>query len=265
MKTLLPPLYMKLTLFAAALVSIVLVIYKKPFAANYATSKINPMVAIGSDFQKLNSQIREQAISPDSARIKFKEIITALRKTNTEYKQSLCTADSIQFVFPVKGYTANSVGGKGMGYFPRHYNMFDHGLQVSHPAQDIFVRDLNSDNIDDNTGQPADVLAMRPGVVVGVETNWQAESSYRGGNFIWLYDPCMDGLFYYAHNNRVMVQVGEKVNIGQKIGDVGRTGMNAAKLRSQTHLHLMYLQLMPDGLPEPQDPYKWLLKAETIR
>jgi hypothetical protein len=41
--------------------------------------------------------------------------------------------------------------------------------------------------------------------------------------------------------------------------------MNAAKLRSQTHLHLMYLQLTADSLPDPQDPYKWLLKAETVK
>ena len=40
--------------------------------------------------------------------------------------------------------------------------------------------------------------------------------------------------------------------------------MNAAKPRSQTHLHLMYLQLTPDGLPEPQNTYDWLLKAQLI-
>jgi murein DD-endopeptidase MepM/ murein hydrolase activator NlpD len=75
----------------------------------------------------------------------------------------------------------------------------------------------------------------------------------------------MDGLFYYAHNSKVIVQTGDKINIGQKIGEIGRTGMNAAKKRSQTHLHLMYLQLTTEGLPEPRDPYQWLLKAETVK
>ncbi len=263
MKTQLPSLYMKLVFFTTVVAGIMAAFFKIVHPVAIATP--NPMITIGVDFQQLNSQIRERTIDPDSAKVKFKEIIKELRQINLNYKDSLCVADSIRFIFPIKNYTANSIGGKGMGYFPRHYNMFDHGLQVSHPAQDIFVRDLNSDNIDDNTGQPADVLAMRPGVVIGVETNWRPESDYRGGNFVWIYDPCMDGLFYYAHNSQVQVQVGQKINLGQKIGEVGRTGMNAAKLRSQTHLHLMYLQLMPDGLPQPRNPYKWLQEAKTIR
>jgi peptidoglycan LD-endopeptidase LytH len=250
--------HMKITLLAALLAGIGMLFYKTPLLL----PKINPIFAIGSDFEQLNRQIREQTIAPDSARVRFKEIVKALREVNLTYKDSLCVSDSTAFVFPVKGYNARSVGGMGMGYFPRHYNMFDHGLQVSHPAQDIFVRDLNGDNIDDNTGQPVDLLAMRPGVVIGVETNWQPESSYRGGNFIWIYDPCMDGLFYYAHSSKVIVQVGDKIAIGQKIGEVGRTGMNAAKPRSQTHLHLMYLQLTAEGLPEPRNPYEWLKKAK---
>jgi peptidoglycan LD-endopeptidase LytH len=260
MKTVPYSLIMKITVFCLLFAAISFFFYQSP----NANQSLNRIVAIGLDFQKLNSQIREQAISPDSARLRFKEIVRELREVNNAFKDSICR-DSIRYVFPAKGYDARSVGGNGNGYFPRHYNMFDHSQQVSHPAQDIFVRDLNNDTFDDNTGQPVDLLAMRPGVVIGVETNWQPESNYRGGNFIWIYDPCMDGLFYYAHNYKVVVQVGDKVTIGQKIGEIGRTGMNAAKPRSQTHLHLMYLQLTPDGLPEPRDPYQWLKEAEKVR
>ena len=224
----------------------------------------NRIMVIGKSFQELNSKIRERSISPDSARLHFQEIVKELREVTAPRKATICK-DSIRFIFPVKSYTPRSIGGNGSGYFPRHYNMFDHSANNSHPAQDVFIRDLDGDNIDDRTCQPVDLLAMRPGVVIAVETNWQPDSEYRGGNFIWIYDPCMDGLFYYAHNYTVAVKVGDEVTIGQKIGEVGRTGMNAAKHRSQTHLHLMYLQLLPDGLPEPRNTYDWLLKAQLVK
>jgi len=58
------------------------------------------------------------------------------------------------------------------------------------------------------------------------------------------------------------VAPGQWVQSGQKLGEIGRTGFNAYKTRSPTHLHLMYLQLQPNGLPQPLDPYKWLLTAK---
>ncbi|TAH12896.1 MAG: M23 family metallopeptidase [Runella slithyformis] len=215
----------------------------------------------GQAFQTLNSQIREQAILPDSAQLCFQTIVAAFRQETDSLRLAWC-ADSLRFVFPVKGYSARQIGGQGSGYRPRGFNWFDHSVQGSHPAHDIFVYDRDQDNLDDQTEQPVDVLAMRAGVVVAIENNWQPESEYRGGNFVWIYDPVRDGLFYYAHNSCVVVQTGEIVQAGQKIAEVGRTGFNAAKPRSGTHLHLMYLQLLPNGLPEPQNTYDWLLMAE---
>jgi peptidoglycan LD-endopeptidase LytH len=222
------------------------------------TMRAAEVLRIGNDFMDLQSQIRKMTIAPDSAKIRFQEIMIRLRQVAESQQDSICN-DTTSFVFPVKDYTAKSIGGGGSGYFPRHYNMFDHSTQVSHAAQDIFVRDLNRDNLDDNTLQPVDMLAMRGGIVVGIESGWTPDSDYRGGNYVWIYDPCLDGLFYYAHSYRTTVVLGQEVMAGEKIGEVGRTGLNASKPRSQTHLHLMYLQLSAEALPKPRNTYEWLV------
>jgi len=221
------------------------------------------LVVLGQAFQDLNAQIRTQVIAPDSAQLRFLEIVGAFRQETDSLRQ-VWRKDSLQFTFPLKGYSTQQIGGRGSGYRPDGFNWFDHSVRGSHPAHDIFIYDRNQDNCDDQTDQAVDVLAMRAGVVVATETNWQPESEYRGGNFVWIYDPVMDGLFYYAHNSQVVVQVGELVQTGQKIAEVGRSGFNAAKPRSGTHLHLMYLQLLPSGLPEPQNTYDWLLMASKV-
>ncbi len=222
------------------------------------------MVTLGQAFQDLNSQIREQTLTPDSAQIRFQAILRELREVTDPYRQKICN-DSVRFVFPLKDYDEEQIGGNGFGFRPRGFNLFDHKVQGSHPAHDIFIYDRNQDSIDDQTDLPVDVLAMRPGIVIATETNWTPESTYRGGNFVWIYDPCLDGLFYYAHHSKVMVEVGDEVTAGQKIAEVGRTGFNAAKRRSGTHLHLMYLQLTPEALPQPVNTYNWLADAEVVK
>ncbi|MFN4147213.1 MAG: M23 family metallopeptidase [Runella sp.] len=221
------------------------------------------MLLLGQAFQNLNIQIREQQISPDSAQLRFQAIMRTVRDVTQSYRKQFCS-DSISYVFPLKSYSADYIGGRGSGYYARKFNLFDHSVQGSHPAHDIFVYDKNQDNLDDRTEQPVDVLAMRPGIVMAVETNWTPESLFRGGNFVWIYDPCLDGLFYYAHHSKVIVKVGDQVAEGQKIAEVGRTGINAAKPRSSTHLHLMYLQLTPEALPVPVNTYAWLNAAKTV-
>ncbi|GAA4403560.1 hypothetical protein GCM10023187_19770 [Nibrella viscosa] len=228
------------------------------------------------DFQTLYTQIREQRIAPDSARARFSAIMQALKNRYPTpvpvQADSLMSAasDSLakpaaSFVFPLRGYSAPAIGGtRGEGYRARGFDLFDFTVQGSHPAQDIFVRDRDQDNIDDRTGQPVDVLAMSSGLVIGIETAWQPGSEYRGGNWIWIYDPVQHGLFYYAHNHVVDVLPGQWVHAGQKIAEVGRTGFNAFKTRSPTHLHLMYLRILSNGLPEPRNPYDWLVAAQVV-
>lgn len=225
-------------------------------------------------YQTLYTKIREQNITPDSARQQFSTIMKGLqerfRSSETIPSDSL-QRDSLRrtgtyFSFPIRGYTTSAIGGThGEGYRATGFDLFDHNVRGSHPAQDIFIVDRNQDTVDDRTGKPVDILAMTSGLVLAVETDWHPGSEYRGGNWIWVYDPILHGLFYYAHNNKVETAPGQWVQAGQKLGEMGRSGFNAYKTRSPTHLHLMYLQIQPSGLPLPLNTYPWLLTAKLSK
>jgi murein DD-endopeptidase MepM/ murein hydrolase activator NlpD len=213
-------------------------------------------------FRQVQIDIRDGIITPDSARYAFQSV---MRKFRTMYNRDSCVAiDSSYFVFPVRNYRPReSIGGKGRGYRASGFDLFDMNVKGSHPAHDIFVRDKNQDNLDDRTWQPVDVLAFSSGIVVATEHSWKYDNELRGGNWVWIYDPCLDGLFFYAHNNVVNVATGQWVNAGEKIAEMGRSGFNAYQKRSPTHLHLMYLSLDEDAYPEPYDTYQWLLNARV--
>ncbi|GAB3640939.1 M23 family metallopeptidase [Spirosoma arcticum] len=225
-------------------------------------------------FQTLYTQIREQRVIPDSARLQFSAILrglqTRFRSLESPRIDSL-QRDSLRrtgryFSFPIRGYSTSAIGGThGEGYRSTGFDLFDYNARGSHPAQDIFIVDRNQNNLDDRTSQPVDILSMSSGLVLAIETAWKPGSDYRGGNWIWVYDPTLHGLFYYAHNSEIHVAPGQWVQAGQKLAEMGRTGFNAYKTRSPTHLHLMYLQLQPDGLPQPLNTYDWLLMARLSK
>lgn len=226
-------------------------------------------------FQVLYTQIREQTITPDSARAHFAGIMQGLQRRFRSQPAQFTRNDSTQrdslsrvgyFTFPLRHYGPSAIGGThGEGYRGKGFDLFDYNVRGSHPAQDIFIQDRNQDNLDDHTGKPVDIVSVTSGLVLAIETGWTAGQEYRGGNWIWVYDPTLNGLFYYAHNSRVAVLPGQWVQSGQKLSESGRTGFNAYKTRSPTHLHLMYLQIQPNGLPLPEDPYPWLIKAKVVQ
>lgn len=225
-------------------------------------------------FQTLYTQIREQSLTPDSARFQFSQIMQGLQarfQSQESYRQDSIQRDSLRrtglyFSFPIRGYATSAIGGThGEGYKGTGFDLFDYAVRGSHPAQDIFISDRNQDYLDDRTNKPVDILAMSQGLVLAIETDWKPGSEYRGGNWIWVYDPMLHGLFYYAHNSQVDVTPGQWVAAGQKLAEMGRTGFNAYKSRSPTHLHLMYLQIQPDGLPTPLNTYSWLLTAKLTK
>lgn len=215
-----------------------------------------------SDFKQLLIDIREMKISPDSAKQTFKKIIGQLRADYPPIKQD---HENSQLVFPLAGRNYKAVGGNGTGFYIRQFDLFDHTVSGSHPAHDIFIYDLNRDSKDDRDNAYVDIVSVCDGIVIASEKEWSGDLDYKGGNYVWVYDFETGGLWYYAHQRKVVVQAGQRVSKGDKLGEVGRTGFNAATNRSDTHLHLMYLQVSDDLLPMPVDHYPWLKEAQTIR
>jgi len=165
--------------------------------------------------------------------------------------------------FPLKGYTFHSIGGtKGNGYQVQGYDFFDGNQHKGHPGHDLFIQDRNQDEVDDRTGNFVDVLSVCSGVVVSVNGDWEPSSPVRGGNYVWVYHPIKSRYFYYAHLREITVSVGQVVSRGDRLGTVGRSGLNAYPKRSPTHLHFSVHQSI-DGTPRPMDPYFDLVRAEV--
>ncbi len=213
------------------------------------------------DFKELLSLIREQKISPDSARLAFHDIMRDIRK---KYPSGKYDSTSMELVFPLKGRNYRAVGGRGRGFYARQFDLFNHEIAKSHPAHDIFIYDPDKDCIDNNTNDYVDIVSVSDGVVIATETNWTKETEFKGGNYVWIYDTTSGGLWYYAHQRKVYVEEGTIVKKGNKIGEVGRTGFNADANRSDTHLHLMYLHIDENLDPRPINHYPWLQKARTV-
>jgi murein DD-endopeptidase MepM/ murein hydrolase activator NlpD len=214
------------------------------------------------EFDSVNTKVRDGTISKDEALSKIRELIPLIK--SYYYNNGGDPAARTEWVFPLEGYDASSIGGVGgSGYKPQGYDYFDGNKHGGHPAHDIFIYDRNQDDLDDYTGKPVNVLSVTNGIVVACEPGWEAGSDLRGGKYIYIYDPAADGLFYYAHNSRIFVSPGDIVKAGDVVAECGRTGLNAYKKRSPTHLHLMYLRI-DDGYPKPLDTYEDLLSAKTI-
>ena len=209
-------------------------------------------------YKQLLVDIREYKLTPAQAREQFQDMMLVLKKA---FPTARYDSARVSICFPLLGFNYRAIGGRGSGYIPRGYDLFDQAKKGSHPAHDIFMKDRNQDSRDDRTGDYVSVLSVSNGVVIATENDWQTGSEYRGGNYIWIYDTTTGGLWYYAHQREIYVKTGQTVRAGQKIALVGRTGFNAAMPRSDTHLHLTYLRIDADGNPFPVNTYGWLKNA----
>lgn len=130
--------------------------------------------------------------------------------------------------------------------------------QIGHPAHDLFVPDRHPTGRD-RSGQPFPTAAIEEGWVLVARDGWSAGDDAKGGNYVLLYVPRLDAVAYYAHLEAPAVAAGSHVVRGQSLGLVGRTGRNAAKVRSPTHLHF---GLWDATTFRPFDPLPWLRRAE---
>ena len=213
-------------------------------------------------FDRLNTLVRDGRTDRATARRELAPLLDAVRA----YYIASGAGDYGEgdWVFPLKGYDRRAIaGGKGHGYTAAGYDFFDGNRHGGHPSYDIFIHDRDQDSRDDKNGEYVPVLSLTGGVVVAAEPAWMPGSDLRGGKYLWVFDPASNSLVYYAHNLELIVAVGQIVRPGDLLAYVGRTGLNAAKRRSPTHLHLTLLR-MRDGYPRPVDIYGTLSRARTI-
>jgi peptidoglycan LD-endopeptidase LytH len=215
-----------------------------------------------TDYNELNTQIRDGLISKKEAAKRIQDLMPLIK--NYYYAHGGHDLPKAAWKFPLQNYGPKAVGGKnGDGFIESGYNFFDGNKHGGHPAHDIFINDRNQDCLDDKTQQPVNVLSMTDGIVIALATQWATLGNLRGGKYIYIYQPSTNSLFYYAHNSEILVHLCDIVKPGQVIAKVGRTGLNAYKKRSPTHLHFMQLTLDSQGTPRPFNPYKDLLTASS--
>lgn len=215
-----------------------------------------------SAFNEFNSLIRDGRIGKVAAR---SELSVRLAEIRAEYyRRGGMDYSSTEWVFPVAGYDAGAIDkGGSHGFIQSGYDFFSGNRHGGHPAYDIFIRDRNQDSRDDRSSKAVSVLSMTGGIVVALEKGWQRGSGLRGGNYIWVYDPANNLLVYYAHNEELFVELGAIVRPGDLLATVGRSGLNAAKRRSPTHLHFSVLRLKK-GQPVPVPVYRELQRARSV-
>lgn len=234
----------------------------EPAGATVMSGQALPSSAV-LRFNDLNSLVRDGKIAREAARNELRRLLAELR---VEYGlRGGGVYGKEAWAFPLAGHDARAMGGgRNRGYLASGYDYFSGNRHGGHPSFDIFIHDRNRDCLDDRSGKPVRVLSLTGGMVVALEREWRQGSPLRGGVYLWVYDPATDCLVYYAHNSGLSVGLGDIVKPGDQLAFVGRSGYNAAKMRSPTHLHLTVLQIR-DGYPLPLDVHQELTAAGTGR
>lgn len=163
------------------------------------------------------------------------------------------------WAFPMSGWTSVTYRDKGQDYKDEKFDYFQGGESKGHPAHDIFIVDKDNDGIEDSVGTKIYATSMVNGLVIGVHSVWKVGDFYRSGNYVKVFDPESEALFYYSHLDSVFVVPGQIVKAGDPVGYVGRTGRKA--INGRTHVHIAYYKI-DDGEPIPEDIINDLYDAE---
>ena len=209
-------------------------------------------------WQNVDTLIRDRKIDKDAAidSLKFfSDFLTSLySKNNASIKYT--------FVFPMVDYTEVKYRTNGNDYIDEGFDYFQGGEYTGHPAHDIFVLDKDSNGVDDSTNRKVTVVSSVNGYVISIYQNWKKGDYMRSGNYVKVFDPVSDGIYYYSHLDSIFVRTGMFVMAGQPLAYVGRTGRKAIK--GKTHLHTAYYKIN-NGYPEPVNIIRKLYKAEKIK
>lgn len=174
-------------------------------------------------------------------------------------KTGLKTTTRDKWVFPMKNWTSVSYRSGGKDYGDVYFDYFQGGESHNHPAHDIFILDKDSNGVEDSTGQKVEAVSIINGIVFTILSDWKKGDFGRAGNYVKIYDPESEAMFYYSHLDSVFVKTGQVVKAGDPVGYVGRTGRKA--IGGRTHLHIAYYPIY-NGYPEPENFIDDLYLAE---
>ncbi|MCA9520034.1 MAG: M23 family metallopeptidase [Myxococcales bacterium] len=225
-------------------------------AAPCAVSSVSsaaPVPRLLQDFDRFERDVMFGRLGRRAARQRLLEMLKKIRVTYGPRLEGR-RVPSI-WHFPIEGGARRfNVGGRGKGFRPKRpsppYDFYDGNRHGGHPAHDLFIHDRNRDCRDDRTSKPVRALAMVPGVVIAVNLRF-SPGKPRGGRYVWIYNPHLDKLFYYAHLDRVDVHLGQLLTAGAVIGTVGASGFKKPR---PCHIHLMVLDVA-DGAMRPFNYY----------
>lgn len=208
-------------------------------------------------WNKVDSLIWINHIKKDNA-IDSIQNYTKLTKLECRNKNYISTNRN-KWCFPMVGWTKIEHRSNGNDYRDERFDYFQGGESKGHPAHDIFILDSDSNGVEDSTLKSVYAVSMVNGVVFSVHSNWERSDFLRSGNFVKVFDPKSEGIFYYSHLDSVFVNPGDFVEAGNILGTIGRTGRKA--IRGKTHLHIAYYKI-EDGEPIPENIIKDLYDAE---
>jgi len=201
----------------------------------------------------LDKLIRDRKVPKHDAIDSIRKFVTSTVDLDLQY------TPRNQWLFPLSGCTQVTYRQNGNDYRDSKFDYFQGGEFKGHPAHDIFILDADSNGIEDAANQKVKAVAMVSGVIISVYSGWRHGDFLRSGNYVKLFDPATQGIFYYSHLDSIFVTVGQFVTAGESIAYIGRTGRKA--IRGRTHLHLAYYKI-EDGYPRPVDIIEDLREAQ---
>ncbi len=232
------------------LLSLILIIFFESAVSSQGTS-------VFQRWHKTDELIRDRKIDEDfaidSIKIYVKLAVKEFKTTGT------LTTKRSGWLFPMSGWTSVTYRAGGKDYRDDGFDYFQGGEFKGHPAHDIFILDKDSNGVEDSTGKKVYAVSMVNGIVISKYSKWFKGDYLRSGNYVKLFDPETEAIFYYSHLDSVFVEVGQIVVSGEPIGYVGRTGRKA--IRGRTHVHIAYYKI-EDGEPIPEDIINDLYRAE---